>query len=419
VVRRPVIAVFGLVLIASCATVSGQQPKGRPEPYVAPLLPGEQAWLVALPALPSAGGAMDDDRVYVPLQDVVTLVDGERIVKPGSASVVALTRQTGVERWSAPIATAVAPVVDRGRVLVAASDGIRALDAETGATVWTAPLGGAVRSAMLVRGDLLLAFTEPDSVTALRLDTREIAWTASVGAGPVLMDADLRAVYLTAPGSRVLCLRLADGTRVWERTLAGDLSAPAIGRDRVLVGSTVDSLWALDPESGDDEWVWPRRVFGGDVIGAVLDDDLAYVVSLDNIVRAVNRGNGNQRWKTELVTRPIQPPRVFFGTVVVTGLTPAISTFAARDGTAVATWAPPPPADAELQGPPLIDEYLDPFGVAMVVILRDGRVFGVRPVAMTFPEPASAPLRFVPGRALPAERLPGEAEPVTPGGMSR
>ena len=31
-------------------------------------------------SLPAAGGAMDDDHVYVPLQDVVTLVDGERIV---------------------------------------------------------------------------------------------------------------------------------------------------------------------------------------------------------------------------------------------------------------------------------------------------------------------------------------------------
>jgi hypothetical protein len=155
-------------------------------------------------------------------------------------------------------------------------------------------------------------------------------------------------------------------------------------------------------------------VFGGDVTGVVVDEDVAYVVSLDNIVRALNRGNGNQRWKTELPTRPILPPRVFFGTVVVTGLAPAVSTFAAKDGMAVATWAPPPPADAELQGPPLIDGFLDPFGVAMVVILRDGRVIGVRPAAMMFPEPAAAPVRFVPGRVLPAERLPGAPEPVTP-----
>ncbi len=413
-VRRRAIALCGLLLIAAVAPLSGQQPKGRPEPYVAALLPGEFAWNVTLPALPAAGGAMDDDHVYVPLQDVVTLVDGERIAKPGSAAVVALARQTGVERWSAPVPSTIAPVVERGRVFVAAGDVVQALDAATGTLVLTAPLGSAVRAPMVVRGDLLLALTEPDRLTALNLDTREVAWTAVVGPGPVLMDVDLRAAYLTAPGSRVLCVRLSDGSIAWERTLAGTLGAPAAGRERVLVGSTTDSLWALDKDSGDEEWMWPRRVFGGDVIGAALDEDRAYVVSLDNIVRALNGGNGNQLWKTELPTRPTLPPRVFFGTVVVTGIAPAISTYLARDGMPVATWVPPPPSDAEPQGPPLIDEHLDPFGVAMVVILRDGRVIGVRPVAMTFPEPAGGPLRFMPGRSLPGDRLPGEPAPVAP-----
>ena len=68
----------------------------------------------------------------------------------------------------------------------------------------------------------------------------------------------------------------------------------------MLVGSTTDALWALDPETGDQEWTWARRIFGGDVVGAAVDDDVVYVVSLDNIVRAVNRGNGNQRWKRDV-----------------------------------------------------------------------------------------------------------------------
>jgi hypothetical protein len=195
----------------------------------------------------------------------------------------------------------------------------------------------------------------------------------------------------------------------WQRTLEGALSEPALGRDRVLIGSTTDSLWALDPDSGDVEWVWPRRIFGGDVIGATVDGDVAYVVSLDNVVRAINRGNGNQLWLRKMSTRPVFPPQAFFGTVAVIGLAPTVSTFLAREkGMPVGTWAPPPPSDAELQGPPLIDQHLKPFGVAMVVILRDGRVIGVRPTAMTFPEPAAAPLKFLPGRPIPRERVPGE-----------
>ena len=197
----------------------------------------------------------------------------------------------------------------------------------------------------------------------------------------------------------------------WERRLAGTLGPLALGWDRVLVGSTTNSLWAFDPQSGDEEWVWVRPFFGGNVLGADIDEDFVYVVSLDNVLRALNRGNGHQEWKIELPTRPIFPPQAFFGTVAVTGLARSVSTFLAKNGMTVGTWAPPPPGDAEMQGPPLIDEHLKPFGVAMVVIFRDGRVVGVRPTAMTFPEPAAAALKFMPGRTLPPELLPGESPP--------
>jgi hypothetical protein len=77
----------------------------------------------------------------------------------------------------------------------------------------------------------------------------------------------------------------------------------------------------------------------------------------------------------------------------------------------VSTWTAPPP-DARLQGEPLIDRYLDPFQVAIVVIMRDGRITGLRPTGMMFAEPAAAAMTVLPGRPLPRERLPGEPEPV-------
>jgi hypothetical protein len=397
------------IAIATSAIVSGQQPNYRPEPYVARLLPGEQAWISTLVALPAAGGAMDAHRIYIPLQDVTTSVEGERVVKPNSASITAISRHTGSVEWVADIGSIVPPITAGGRVLVAAPSEIHALQAETGQRLWRAPLEGPVRAPMLIRGNLLLAQIEPDQLVALHLDTQAIAWRLPIGSGRVQMNADERAVYLTMPDSRVVCVGLADGSIGWQRTLEGTLSEPALGRDRVLIGSTTNSLWALDPDSGDVEWMWPGRIFGGDVIGATVDDDVVYVVSLDNVVRALNRGDGSQRWLRKMSTRPVFPPRAFFGTVAVIGLSPTVSTFLAREkGMPAGTWAPPPPSDAELQGPPLIDQHLKPFGVAMVVILRDGRVIGVRPTAMMFPEPAAAPLKFLPGRPMPRERVPGD-----------
>jgi outer membrane protein assembly factor BamB len=229
------------------------------------------------------------------------------------------------------------------------------------------------------------------------------------------MSADDRAVYMSTADSRVLCVRLADGSVAWQRTLAGKLSEPALGKDRVLIGSDTSWLWALDPESGDEKWKWTGRIFGGDVIGAAVDGDVIYVASLDNVIRALDRGNGAQISKQDIKTRPVLPPRAFFGTVVVIGLSPVVSTFLQPKLMPVAGWAIPPPADAQLEGPPLIDEHLKPFGVAMVVVLKDGRVFGIRPTAMTFAEPSAAPLKFIPGRPIPRDRLPGEPEPPPPG----
>ncbi len=414
-VRPVLVALLGTVFFAS-VSLSGQRPNRKPEPYVAPLLPGEVAWLVPLPSAPAAGGAMDSAHVYIPLLNLPA-AEGTGVATTTSTSITALARQTGAVRWTVPFETAVPPTVDNGRVFVAADTEIHALDAATGSSLWKTAIPGRVRTSMRVQANVLLALTEPDQLIAVRLDTHEIAWRVAVGPGRVLMNADERAAYVTTADSRIVCVSLATGAIAWERKLDGTLGEPALGKERVLIGSTTNWLWALDPRSGDEEWVWRRRIFGGDIVGTAVDGDVVYVVSLDNNLRALNRGNGSQQWNSEMPTRPLFPPRAFFGTVVVAGLSSTVSTFLAKSGMAVSTWAPPPPGDAELQGPPLIDEHLQPFGVAMVVILRDGRVVGVRPTAMTFPEPAAGPLKFVPGRSLPPERAPGsppESPPVLP-----
>ena len=182
---------------------------------------------------------------------------------------------------------------------------------------------------------------------------------------------------------------------------------PTIDGDRLFVGSNADlgSLWSLDIRTGKVKWAWRGKIFGGSVVGTAVKGNGVYVTSQDNIVRALSRNDGSQRWKKPTVTRPIFPPRVFSGVVMVTGGSPALSTFRADKGTAISTWAAP--ADALLQGPPLIAEPA-PLRVAIVVVLRDGQVIGLRSTEMLFKDAALVPLTTIPGRALPRETLPGE-----------
>ena len=73
-----------------------------------------------------------------------------------------------------------------------------------------------------------------------------------------------------------------------------------------------------------------------------------YFVSLDNILRALNRGSGVQRWKTALPFRPIAGPLRYLETLVVAGTTPQLQAASTRDGKLLGRYSAP----MELSAPP-------------------------------------------------------------------
>jgi len=352
----------------------------------APVVAAEQAWRLTLGVLPSAGGAIDEARVYIPMRD---------------ALLIALDRETGVLQWMREVHTELPPVVAGGTVYVAADGAIRALDAATGEDRWQTPLTATVVAPMTWDTGWLIAMVEPGEVVALRAADGEILWRRPVGAvssHPAVPGGE-RAIYLSLADSRVVALSITDGTVLWEQKVPGTLSEPATARDRVFVGSTDNFFYAFDDESGALEWKWRE---GGDVIGAAVDGDVVYYASLDNVLKAVNRGNGNQRWRKETGTRPVLPPRTFGGTVVVPGLMPAMAAFVGRTGAAMGTYA----ASGYLVGPPLIDTTIDPMRVSFVTITREGVVEAMRSTALTLRETPGTPMTALPGRQLARERPP-------------
>ena len=389
---------IALVIVLVAGAVSGQQPKRTREPYIAPLLPAEQAWKITLPARPAADGVMDDSSVYVPLEGVAASSedDGPPAVP---AALVALDRQNGAIRWTSSVSTALPPLLTHGVLIVATSSGLEALDPRTGRGQWSLALDRSARARPIAQGPLLFTVLEGGELVAVHLERREVVWRLSLGADRVSMTTDAEAVYLVT-GSRAISVKLSDGTIRWERALDGELSEPVVDRDRVFIGSTTKSFWSLDARTGKDKgWTWNGKIFGGAIVGASVEGNKVYVVSWDNIVRALDRGHGAQRWK-EPVTRPLFPPRILNGVIAVVGVSPTLSTFRADTGSPVSTWAFP--SELLLQGAPLIDEPA-PYRVAIVAVFRDGQVFGLRSIEMLFKEAAAVPLTVLPGRPLPRE----------------
>lgn len=356
------------------------------KPTPIPLVGTESAWTVTLPAPPSAPGALDDRRVYIPLRSNV---------------VVALDRETGVLTWSRAIETTSPLLAVDDSLYVVAGGRIHALNVLDGADRWSVPVDATITAPLASDNGSLFAIAAPGEALALRAADGQRVWRRPLGAASshAAAPGGDGALYFSLGDGRLVALAAATGEPLWEQRLTGTISEPAVARDRVFVGSTDNFFYAFDADSGRPEWKWRN---GGDVIGAAADGDLVYFASLDNIVRAVNRGNGNQRWKKPTGTRPIGPPRAFGGIVVVPGLMPAITVFVGRTGAVMGTQA----AAGDLVGPPLVDPAPKPFRVSLVSITREGVVEALRPVGLMFRETALIPITALPGRGLARERRP-------------
>lgn len=365
----------------------GSAPKkesGKPEPI--PILPAEEAWAKQLAAPPAANAWMDDARVYVPLS---------------RGGIVALARDTGTPVWESAIEVTRAPLGVGGALMLVVSREIRAVDPATGQLRWSQSLASDVAAPLASIEDRVILVDGNGDVTALRATDGQLEWRRSLGASTRYAPATVesRAIVLTLTDGRVAALDGRTGEVTWERSLPGTLSAPAIARDRVLVGSTNNFFYALDAESGSERWRWRT---GADVVGAAASGDRVFFISLDNILRAVNRDNGNQLWKAAVASRASAPPVAFDDVVVLAGLAPRLDAFNAQTGASLGSYTP----STDLEGMPLIDTRPKPFDVATVVLLRDGRISGLRPIGLTFPDPPVVPLLKLPGRELPRDRPP-------------
>ena len=375
--------------------IAGQrQPEKKPLP--APLLPAEEAWNISLPSPPSAPGALDESRTYIPLQ---------------SGQLVALNRETGASEWSVSIASSWPPVVHDGVVYAAGAGEFQAVRASSGEVIWKSSVDGELLAAPALQGNSIVLLIKPNQLRSLHASDGSEAWRSTFNPQPdsLAMVTDSTGVNV-ATGNHVSRFALSDGHLEWDRELSGVLGRPAVGGNRVFVGSTDNYFYALDAQSG--RLAWKVRA-GGDVVGGVADERFVYVASLDNLLRALHRGSGNQVWKHDLSTRTIAPPSTFGGIVIVSGNDPTLSTFDATTGQPIAKFS----LAADLQGELLLDATLEPFRVGMVAVTRDARAIGLRPTGMMFRELAVTPLLALPGRALSREplRLPTAKDPTAKG----
>jgi outer membrane protein assembly factor BamB len=242
---------------------------------------------------------------------------------------------------------------DGGRIFVATQGGrVKGLDRFTGAVLWQ--VGG--RAGALTLGGGVLALREADgTVWAMDPDNGSARWKAEsgvpgtsppavsaerivvAGEGLAVLDAATGRVLWSAPEARAAtapainatsvvvgetdghlrCRDLATGRVLWSHATARAPQAQPVGDDqgRFLVGTTDRRFLSLDGATGDARWTWR---LGADVhYPAALFERLVLFATHEDVLYALDRGNGHMAWRVALPSRPLAGPILFGDAVIV------------------------------------------------------------------------------------------------------
>lgn len=234
---------------------------------------------------------MDGDRIYLPLR---------------TAHVVAFAVKDGHEIWRVAKTVTTAMAAAEGLLFMATDDAVEAVRGNDGANAWIAPRLKAAAPLITASG-LVIVATDTELI-ALRAATGEIAWRRPAGGILLSPAVDGSRVVAGANDGRIVAVDLADGAVAWEQYVPGGVTALEASRGLVYAGAGDKSFYCLDGRKGKVKWLF--RI-GSVPSGAIaVDDDRVYFTARDNVIRAHDRENGNQRWQTPLNRRPVGGVRV-------------------------------------------------------------------------------------------------------------
>ncbi|MCM3881812.1 MAG: PQQ-binding-like beta-propeller repeat protein [Vicinamibacterales bacterium] len=247
-----------------------------------------------------------------------------------NGQLVAISLADGKPAWSVQCATSTPPAAGGGLVFTGGDKRIESRSQVSGDLAWMRPTQGRVTSLFWDSG-WLMATTDKGPFVAIRAADGELLWQHDLDAalhGTPALAGDR--VYLALEDGHIVALSLLTGDLLW----TSKLDQVGVGilalEDRLYVGSQDDFLYCLDTRDGERKWRWRNDA---DVVGTpVIDTRRVYVVALDNLLRALNRGGGSLYWKSSLPMRPSSGPLLSGTLLIVPGFTAELHAYSTVDG---------------------------------------------------------------------------------------
>ena len=246
-----------------------------------------------------------------------------------SGSFFALDARTGQVRWSRDIGGdiigsanwCVPSGSDKVLILIGSYDNtVYSFDAKTGEPVWSYETDNYINGAPATDGDIVViggCDEQLHILSAIDGTKRGMVWAGSYIAGSAAL-VDNRA-YVGHYGGKLVCIDTIGQEIVWEyedRENGSEFfSSPAIGSDRIIIGSRDYYLHCVDRESGLMLWKFQTR----DEVDSspVIIGDTVLVGSNDGRLYMIDIESGQERWSFECGAPIPGSPAVVNGMVIV------------------------------------------------------------------------------------------------------
>jgi outer membrane protein assembly factor BamB len=282
--------------------------------------------------------------------------DGGRIfVATQGGQVSGLDRFTGASLWQVtgrPGALA----LGGGLLAVRAADGtVWAMSPEDGSARWKTESGVKGTLPPLASPDRIVIAGE--GLAVLETATGRMVWSAMDARAVTAPTVTATSVVVGEADGQLRSRDLATGRLLWSHATAHALQAAPIADEsgRILVGTTDRRFVSLDGEKGKARWTWR---LGADVQHrAALFERLVLFATHEDVLYALDHGNGHLAWRVSLPSRPLSGPVVFGDAVFVMchGARPGetfLIGFAARTGERQGDYR----VAGEVRTPPLLVE---------------------------------------------------------------
>jgi outer membrane protein assembly factor BamB len=320
-----------------------------------------------------SGSGPDADELELGLTTVVT--DDAVFTADAHGNVYALDRESGDGIWEVDtdLRISAGPTVEGDQVLVATRDAeVLALSRAEGEELWRSQVTSEVVAAPASNGRTVVVRSVDGRVTALSAEDGSEQWITARTVPPLTlrgMAPPLIAGPVVVTGletGRLIAQRLSDGETAWEAVASvpsgrSELERIAdIDARMLLAGDTIYALSyggdvvAINRFNGEERWRRDIRSY----TGAAISDDGSqlFVTAEDGAVWGLQTANGAAAWKNEaLAWRRLSAPAFHAGHVAVADYEGYVHYLSPRDGAIVGRGRP---LGARVDAHPVVDGAL-------------------------------------------------------------